>query len=243
MAKFGKWIGAGLGFVIAGGPIGALIGLSLGWMLDNASDSPIEQGKRTTRTTTGDFAVTLLVLMAAVMKADGKVVRSELDYVKAFLVQRFGRASATEALRILKDLLKQDIPLQDVCLQIKRNLDYSSRLELLHLLYGVANADGQVHKTEAQVIDQIGYYLGISSADQKSIKNMFIKSAESSYKILGIETSATDDEIKKAYRKLAIEYHPDKVSYLGEEFKKSAEEKFKKINEAYEAIKKERGIK
>lgn len=243
MAKFGKWIGAGLGFVLGGGPIGALIGLSLGWMFDNASDNTIEQGRRSTRATTGDFAVSLLVLMAAVMKADGKVVRAELDYVKAFLVQRFGQDSAAEALKILRDLLKQDIPLQEVCLQIKQSLDYSSRLELLHLLYGVANADGRVHKAETDVIDQIGYYLGISSAEQKSIKNMFIESVESAYKILGIESDATNDEVKKAYRRLAVEYHPDKVSYLGEEFKKSAEEKFRKINEAYESIKKERGIK
>lgn len=243
MAKFGKWIGAGLGFVLGGGPIGALIGLSLGWMFDNASDNNIEQGRSSNRATTGDFAVSLLVLMAAVMKADGKVVRAELDYVKAFLVQRFGQESAAEALKILRDLLKQDIPLQEVCLQIKQSLDYSSRLELLHLLYGVANADGRIHKAETTVIDKIGYYLGISSAEQKSIKNMFIESVESAYRILGVESDATNDELKKAYRRLAVEYHPDKVSYLGEDFRKSAEEKFRKINDAYESIKKERGIK
>lgn len=243
MAKFGKWIGAGLGFVLGGGPIGAIIGLSLGWMFDNASGNEEEQGHRSGKATTGDFAVSLLVLMATVMKADGKVVRSELDYVKSFLVQRFGKDSAQEALKILRDILKQDIPLQDVCLQIKRNLDYSSRLELLHLLYGLAHADGHVKKAETDVIDQIGYYLGISSTEQMSIKNMFIESAESYYKILGIEPTATNDEVKKAFRKLAVQYHPDKVDYLGEEFRKSAEDKFRKINEAYEAVKKERGIK
>ena len=111
MGKFGKWIGAGLGFVLGGGPIGALIGLSLGWMFDSASESIPEQGTRTNKATTGDFVVSLLVLIAAVMKADGKIVRSELDYVKAFLIQRFGKDSAGEALRMLRDLLKQDIPL------------------------------------------------------------------------------------------------------------------------------------
>ena len=240
MAKFGKWIGAGLGWVL-GGPIGATIGLSLGWMFDNASASDDEHVNTTT--TVGDFAVSLLVLIAAVMKADGRVVRSELDFVKHFLIQRFGTESAQEALKMLRDILKQDIPVNRVCFQIKQHLDYSSRLELLHLLYGVANSDNDISEQEVLIINKIAYYLGISSGDMNSIKNMFVKSAESSYKILGIEQSASEEEIKKAYRRLAIKYHPDKVNYLGEDFKKSAEEKFRKINEAYENIKKERGIK
>jgi DnaJ like chaperone protein len=237
MAKFGKWIGAGLGWAF-GGPIGGLIGLGLGWMFDNASEQDIERGY--TKTTTGDFVVSLLVLIAAVMKADGKVMQSELNYVKSFLVQRFGQSSANEALKMLRDLLKQNIPVRDVCTQIRTRLDYPSRLELIHLLYGLANADKAVDQSEIKVIDEIAYYLGISSSDSKSIKSMFVKSAESSYQILGIEPTATIDEIKKAYRRLAKEYHPDKVSYLGDDIKKSAEEKFKKINDAYEAIKAER---
>jgi DnaJ like chaperone protein len=241
MAKFGKWVGAGLGWVVGGGPIGAIIGLSLGWMFDNASESDVEKGF--TKTTVGDFAVSLLILIATVMKADGKVIRSELDFVKKFLIQRFGQESAHEALRMLRDILKQNIPVQDVCFQIKQHLDYSSRLELLHLLYGVAVSDDRVNEHEMAIISKIAFYLGISTADQNSLKNMFIKSAESSYKILGIEPTASEVEIKKAYRALATKYHPDKVSYLGDDFKKSAEEKFKKINEAYENIKKERGIK
>lgn len=242
MAKYGKWIGAGLGWVLAGGPIGALIGLGVGWMFDSASQNDIEKGY-SQKTTPGDFVVSLLVLIAAVMKADGKIVRSELDYVKAFLVHRFGKESAGEALKMLRDLLKQNIPIKDVCFQIKKHLDYSSRLELIHLLYGVANADKQVSHPEIQLIDRIAYYLGISPSEQTSIKNMFIADTESSYKILGIDSNANDAEVKKAYRQLATKYHPDKVSYLGEDIKKSAEEKFRKINEAYEEIKKERGLK
>jgi DnaJ like chaperone protein len=242
MAKYGKWIGAGLGWVLTGGPIGAIIGLSLGWMFDSAADNPVEKGYAQ-KTTPGDFVISLLVLIAAVMKADGKVVRSELDYVKAFLVHRFGKESAGEALKMLRDFIKQDIPIQDVCYQIKKHLDYSSRLELIHLLYGVANADKQVSQPEIKLIDRIAYFLGISSSEQTSIKNMFIENTESAYKILGVEANATDEDIKKAYRKLAIKYHPDKVSYLGEEIKKSAEDKFRKINEAYESVKKEREMK
>lgn len=240
MAFFGKLIGAGLGWTF-GGPIGAIIGFGIGWMVDGSKESDIERGY--SKSTSGDFAASLLVLIAAVMKADGTVKQSELEYVKKYLVKQFGLENAQEALRLLRDILKQDIPLQSVCTQINQRLDYHSRLELLHILYGIANADGQVHESEVKLIDEIAYYIGLSAQDQASIKNMFYKSNDSAYKILGVSKSSSDDEIKKAYRKLAVEYHPDKVSYLGEEFRKIAEEKFQKINEAYDQIKKERGIK
>ncbi|MBA7517649.1 Co-chaperone protein DjlA [subsurface metagenome] len=239
MAKFGKWVGAGLGWAFAG-PIGAVIGLGLGWMFDNTAEMKI--GKQYSNTTTGDFAVSMMVLMAAVMKADGKVLQSELNYVKTFLVNRFGVESAKEALKMLKDLLKQNIPIQDVSYQVRDRLDYHSRLELLHLLYGVAQADGKIHQSEMQILDQIGYYFGLSSTDQKSIKNMFVLADDSAYKILGVTRNSSNDEIKGAYRKLATKYHPDKVSYLGEDFRKDAEEKFQKINESYEKIKKDKNI-
>lgn len=240
MSKYGKLIGAGLGWAF-GGPIGAIIGLGLGWMFDSANQADTVRGYN--NTTTGDFLVSLLVLFASVMKADGSVKRSELDYVKNFLVQKFGRDTAADALRMLRDLLKQNIPIQDVCYQIRERLDYHSRLELLHLLYGVAHADNHLHDAEAQILNQIGYFLGINNTDHLSIRNMFAFTTDDThYKILGIDKNASVDEIKKAYRKLAIEFHPDKVAYLGEDIRKDAEEKFRKINEAYEKVKKEKGI-
>jgi DnaJ like chaperone protein len=240
MAKFGKWIGAGLGWAF-GGPIGAVIGLGLGWMLDSAGDVDIRKGY--SHTTSGDFAVSLLVLMAAVMKADGMVMRSELDYVKAFLTRKFGIVSANEALRMLRDLLKQNIPLEDISYQIRDRLDYHSRLELLHLLYGVARSDDQLHEAELKIVAQIAYFLEINSTDQQSIRSMFVENKDNAYKILGVDINSSVDDIKKAYRKLAAENHPDKVGYLGEDFRKDAEEKFRKINMAYETIKKEKGFK
>jgi DnaJ like chaperone protein len=121
-------------------------------------------------------------------------------------------------------------------------MDYSSRLQLLQLLYSVSMADGTVHPSEIQVIDSIAGYIGISQPDLLSIKNMFVAETDSAYRILEIDRTATNDDVKKAYRRMAMKYHPDKVSHLGEEFKKSADEKFKKVNEAYEKIKKERNM-
>jgi DnaJ like chaperone protein len=143
---------------------------------------------------------------------------------------------------MLKDLLNQNIPVADVCSQISRNMDYSSRLQLLQLLYSVSMADGSVHPSEILVIDSIAENIGISRPDQLSIKNMFVPETDSSYRILEIERTATNDDVKKAYRRMAMKYHPDKVNHLGEEFKKTADEKFRKVNEAYEKIKKERNM-
>jgi DnaJ like chaperone protein len=238
MAKFGKWIGAGLGWAF-GGPLGAIFGFAVGSFID-ATKIEVVHGERTT--TPGDFVASLLVLVSAIMKADGKVVRSELDYVKRYFVQAFGTAAASEALQMLRDILKQNINIREVSQQIRQRMDYSSRLQLLHFLYGIANADGKIDPSELKLIEQIAYYLGISSADSGSIKNMFIKSTDSAYIILGVDRTATDEEIKKAYRKLAVKYHPDKVNYLGEDIRNKAKEKFQQINEAYKAIKKERGI-
>lgn len=238
MGNFGKWIGSGLGWVV-GGPIGGLFGFVVGSFLDSTVQTSAT-GRNVT--TPGAFGMSLLVLIAAVMKADGKVVKSELDYVKQFFVRQFGQENAQEALRMLRDLLKQDIPLKDVCLQINRNMDYASRLQLIHMLFGVAGADNTIHPSEIKVIGSISDYLGISSSDYLSLKNMFIPETDSSYKILEIDRAATNEEVKKAYRKMALKYHPDKVSHLGEDFRKTADEKFKKMNEAYEKIKKERNI-
>lgn len=246
----GKWIGAGIGFA-TGGIIGALIGGAIGSLFDNVTvstsnssssvmDNQFQQQQQMSQ---NDFYISLLVLMAAVMKADGIVKKSELEFVKKFLLSSFGESRAQQMLKALRDVLKKEIPLQEVCLQIRQNMQYASRLELLHLLYQIAQSDGVIDASELQVIDQIASFLHISTADAQSIKATFYDDLESAYQALEITSAATDDEVKKAYKKMAIKYHPDKVSHLGEDVQKSANEKFRKINEAYERIKKQRNIK
>ncbi len=241
MGHFGKWIGGGLGWVM-GGPIGGLLGFLVGSLVDSTTIETHTSYEGRRSTTPGAFGVSLLVLIAAVMKADGKVVKSELEYVKQYLIRQFGQDAAAEASIMLRDILKQNIPLQDVCHQIAGNMDYSSRLQLMHLLFAVSIADSSVNQSEQSVIEKIAEYTGISDSDYISIRNMFIPETDSAYKILEIERSASDEAVKKAYRRMAMKYHPDKVSHLGDDYRKSADEKFRKVNEAYEKIKKERNI-
>jgi DnaJ like chaperone protein len=237
MAKYGKWILGGLGWVLFS-PIGGLIGFALGALLESSDNS--NQSNRETQS--GDFIVSLLVLLAAVLKADGKIMRSELDVVKNFLVKQLGPDKAREALSILQELLKKDINVAEVGGEINKHLDNSSKLQLMHLLFAVSAADGHICKEELDVIDQIAHLLQLTAHEYTSIKSMFIEETDWAYQVLEISKTATNEEIKKAYKQMAIKHHPDKVAYLGEEMKNSANERFKKINSAFESIKKERGI-
>ncbi len=238
MGKYGKWITGGLGWAFFG-PIGGILGFAIGSIFDSAE---ISTKVYTGESSRNGFIVSLLVLVSSVMKADGKVLKSELDFVKKYFYDNFGVDAAREAMILLRDILKQQVPLKDVCTQIRDNVDYSSRLQLIHLLFGVAYADGIVGKEELAVIADISGFLGISSQDFESIKAMFVIDINSFYTILEVEPTATNEEIKKAYRSMAIKHHPDKVGYLGEDLRKNAEQKFQKINEAYEKIKKERAF-
>ena len=241
MGNYAKWIGGGLGWAF-GGPVGALIGFALGSMIGEADIKTTAIGAG--RTTEGDFKMSLLVLMACIMKADGRVDRSELAVVKRFLVSNFGEQGALEAMPILKNLLDQNINETDVSVQIGQHLNYSSKLELLHLLFDIAYADGEVVDSELATILRIANIFRIDRLDFESIKAPYMKSKDQNwaYKSLEIETTVTDEEVKKAYRRMAMKYHPDKVNDLGEDVKKSATEKFRSINEAYENLKKQRGF-
>lgn len=242
---FGKWIGGGLGWAF-GGPIGAVIGFAVGSLFDtsNVQVSSSSSTNTTGRTTEGDFKVSLLVLMACVMKADGRVDKAELAVVKRFLVANFGEEGALEALQVLKNILNQDIDETQVAMQISMHLNASMKLEMLNLLFNIAYADGEVVASELNVIQRIAGIFRISQADFDSVRALYMKNVDPdwAYKALEIEPSVSNDEVKKAYRKMAMKYHPDKVNELGEEVKKSATEKFRSINEAYESLKKQRGM-
>lgn len=190
-----------------------------------------------------DFATMLMALSAAVMKADGRPLKVELEYIKSFFARQFGPQYTTEHLKVLKQFLDApQIPLDQICQDIKFRTQEEVRIQLLHYLFGIAKADGHVADQEISVLQRISYLLEIPQPDFESVKNMFYRDVNSDYHVLGIEPTATEEEIKKAYRQMAIRYHPDKVAQMGEEYQKGAKEKFQKVQEAYEAIKKARGM-
>ena len=265
-----KWLFTGLGWSI-GGPIGALLGYFIGASIDNSAsrlkrlessstaanrgnEAPHRGPYRNTGTKS-DLDMALLVLIAAVMKADGAVKRSELDHVKRFLLRNYGESRAKELLLLLRQLMEKEIPVTDVCQQIKVNTDYTTRYQMFDFLFAIAEADNDIDFREQELLRRIATNLGLSSHDFNSSASRHTRnaranqSAQSStssaqpYRVLGISPDATDDEVKRAYRRLAMKYHPDKVNTLGEDMRRNAEEQFRAINEAYEKIKLMRGMK
>ena len=145
-------------------------------------------------------------------------------------------------LNYLKKLISKKFPSGQCVYKLRQMMSHASRLQLLHFLFGISAADGHVHSKEIETIKIIANYLGISLNDFESIKAMFVSDKISAYKILEVDPKATNDEIKKAYRKMVKKYHPDKVIHLGEEHQKGAKEKFRQVQEAYEQLQNERGL-
>lgn len=249
MGIFKTILFGGLGFTL-GGPIGMLVGVAIAALSDVGKTDfgkaieggPSFSGKAghfTRQQTANDFKVALLVMFAAVMKADGKVVKSELAVVKQFLLKNYGEEGTLEALKILKALLNTPIDVDAVSKQCSNNMSYSTRLHLLHLLYTIADSDGEIDPNEAAVINRIAVGMDVKMADIQSIAAMFHSRQVDNgwaYSVLELEPGASQDEIKKAYRRMAMKYHPDKVSTLGEEAKAQATERFRKVKEAYDLL-------
>ena len=239
MAGYGKWVGGAIGWAL-GGYIGGILGYQVGKFLS----SGVQIGERNQGgTRSGDFAMSLVVLSAAVMNADGKVLKSELNFVKKFLKINFGEVQADQLIILLKEALKQAVDVRGVADQIRMNMDHPKRMLLLQYLYGIAHADGHVDKRELELIRLIARHLGISLKDVASIEEPFHSGTLNPYKVLEITETSTDSEVKKAYRKLAIKFHPDKIGDLGEGPRKLAKERFLQVQGAYEQIKKSRGFK
>lgn len=245
-------IGAIIGF-LSSSFFGAVVGFMIGSYIDHAyggnnqessgSNSFTNPNFQNQNTHPADFKNSLLILIAAVMKADGVAMKSELDLVKSMLLRTYGENESRLMLLKLRDFLKEEHNLNEVCRNLRNRMSYSPRLELIHILFRISRADGIISEAEIQLIQHVATQLGISTPDYLSLRAMFVESVDSDYKILDVSTSATEDEVKKAHRKLALRFHPDRLQGLSDNEKKSAEDKFIRVQKAYENIKRKNGWK
>ena len=275
-----KWIGGFLGFM-TGGPLGALWGFVMGWLYEKGMEqrslgddsaaysssradsgsyrSSYEEAYGSAGVNMGDrnsFLFSILVLASYIIRADGKVMHSEMEHVRSFLRTNFGNDAlqqGEEILRRLFDRQKQmesqlrgsydDIVMQS-CRQIATNLSYGQRLQLLAFMAGIVRADGIIDNREVDAMRKVARAMRLNDKEVDSMLNLrdASTSLEAAYKVLEITPTASDDEVKKAYRRMALKHHPDKVAALGEDVRKAAEKKFQEINAAKDLIYKSRGL-
>ena len=252
---FGKWIGGYLGWS-AFGPLGGILGFIIGVLFDTAvnsgegnplrlTDEQSQQGDR------NSFFISMLVLSAYIVKADGKVMHSEMELVRGMLRQNFGEPAAQQGDQIMRQLFaEQDRQgtsvyrqrIQQACQQIASHVDYSGRLQLLNFLVMIAQADGCVDQVEVTALKEVAQWMQMSPQEVDAMLHLEGDTLEDAYTVLGVSPDATDEELRKAYRRLALEHHPDRVAKLGDDVRRAAEKKFQEINAAKERIWKARGL-
>ena len=241
-----RWIAAIIGYSIFRFP-GAIIGFLLGSLFEARSSSNGSRRSIFTQSKQGvspaEFELNLLSLASLVIKADGIVNQKELDFVRQYFVQAYGKEQANATFKVFnEEIKKKQLSAQKIAAFLRNRMRYESRLQIIHFLFSVAKADGQISDSEVREINNITGFLGINHRDFESIKAMFFSNPDSAYKILEIEKTANPDQIKKAYRTMVKKYHPDKLQHMDEVYRNGAEEKFRKVQEAYEQIQKERGF-
>lgn len=243
-----RWFLGLLGMVYFRWP-GAILGFVIGSVIDNMNAGKTYNrggsifGRTATQNIPAEFELKLLALASVVIKADGKVDQSELDYVRRYFVQAYGKERANTTFRLFNDQIKKSgVSAVNLAQELKVYLRYESRLQVLHFLFSVAKADGLVSESEVKQLEIIARAFGLNLNDFNSIKAMFFDQPDRAYEILEVPKTATDAEIKKAYRTMVKKYHPDKLQDMDEAYRKGAEEKFRAVQEAYECIQKERGL-
>ena len=254
---YARWIGAAFGAILGGGVFGAIAGFALGSLAENlftSGDEGTSQGARrhtTDESGRNSFLMALMILSAHIIQADGKVMHSEMEFVRRMLRTNFGAAAVTQGDEILHRLFERRKSLgerewrhqiQQSCGELALAMTLEQRTQLLALLCEIAKADGSVHPDEVEQLRLLAGYLRVGSETIDQLLNLGENSLEAAYKVLGVSANATDDEVRKAYRRLALQYHPDKVASLGDDVKAAAERKFKELGHAKDLIWEARGL-
>ena len=231
-----KWVAAVIGYSFLRFP-GAILGFMVGGFFEFLSKNSIQIRTSSYAIKPETFQLNLLALSALIIKADGKIEQKELDFVRSFFIGQYGKERADSIFRTFNTQIKKETQHLDQLTRIfVQQTAYETRLQILHFLFGIANADGNISDIELQKLSQVAKGMRLRLPDFESIKAMFVKNTDNAYKILEVDSNASLYEIKKAYRKMAKKYHPDKLRGQDPAMIKGAEEKFREVQKAYETL-------
>lgn len=262
MNWWGKIIGGTFGFML-GGPLGALLGASLGHNFDKGLSGISGMGEyghgQKERVQSAFFTATFSV-MGNLCKADGRVSDDEIAVARQIMAQMsLSSEQRQAAMALFNEGKKTGFPIDDVLLQLKQEIGYQPNLQRMFIeiqLYS-AYADAVIHPSERVLLLKICKTFGFSSHDLESLAEAIrgerhhqqsakgpALALNDGYAILNVSAKATDAEVKRAYRRLMNQHHPDKLVSKGlpEEMMKIAENKTHEIRQAYERVKQERGF-
>ena len=257
MAWWGKLIGGALGFMM-GGPLGAMLGGTIGHQFDSGMSGSSRMGIGDNERTQAAFFTATFSVMGYIAKADGRVSEHEIQAARSLMRQmQLNDAQQTAAIDLFQKGKEADFPLDEVLQQFRSECHRRTTLlrMFLEIQVQAAMADGRMDPAESQVLRHIGEMLGFDAPQIEQLIN-FVSGATSghgqqvqpvseAYQVLGVAPDASDAEVKKAYRRLTNQHHPDKLVAKGmpEEMVKLANEKTQEIRKAWERIRDHRTAK
>ncbi len=231
-----------------------LSGIAAFWAFTFYIKRKISEYEKSQTESHNTFVFLLVNILVKIAQIDGTVTRDEVKTIRHFFQYNlhYSQSQLYWVKELIKEALVSTASIESLLQEFRHNFDYEPRLILLELIYQVLYSNEKVSDAELQQVRNIGNFLGISAYDQRSTEAKYKAGyrpgdpagaidEERYYAILGLLPGADFSEIKAAYRKLSMKYHPDKVGHLGDEFKEVAEEKMKEINNAYEYLKRKFG--
>jgi len=254
MPWFGKIALGSLGMMF-GGPLGAVLGAALGHHLIDKQQAAAERQFRQIPGPAFDamaaqqaaYFVCILSMLGKIAKADGVVTQDELAVVDRFI--RSLRVSGDEkafARRVFNEAKSSSYTLEDFASQFYQmsKAQPAVLLSFLDVLFQVAAADGVLHPAEEQALNTVKDIFRLSDTQFDSIRARYFQDDDKYYHMLNCTPQSTDEEIKKSYKKLVKEFHPDTIIAKGlpDEFIEFATRRFQEIQEAYGQIRKTRGF-
>jgi len=264
MAWIGKFIGGTIGLTL-GGPLGMIAGIAFGNMFDHAGEEGFnnttegtpyfQQNARRSGSRSDDRKMTFFVatfsMLARLAQADGDVSEKERRTVLSFIDNdlRLDYVSKQAALNVFNTALTNSGTVDEFATQFYQCFahDQAQLQIMVDILFRVGVSDGMLDIKESDIIKRVVriFHFSESYFDAMSRRYGGASISEGSYTVLGLTSKASDDEVKKAYRKMSIEYHPDTVQAKGlpDDFVQVATKKFREIQDAYDTIKRERNIK